>query len=360
MIHREIGAFAIARAEGSHAEHVGDELDGTPVPGPDHGAGTGEPLRFLIRVAASGGLADFILDEAVGPGDAHYVHSGGAGIEQQRHSGVGLFAVERAGFDLDFGILRQLEALNALQAHAEPVRRGRAAVQAEMQLAIGRDAGAIHAAIVIEIGIEARVVGRPALEGCGGVMPAELIAIEHRRMVAIEHRQVESFAVRHDAQFFGRRGVRLDEREVGSAVGKSGRAFIAIQRRSCAQQDQVEIVIVIVIHPHGALETLLGKVGIDAAEMAFGVGEEQRAGLGDDAEVHEAIVVEIAGRGRDDAGQARESGIRDGGAAVAIERDAARRPCQQIGAALAGGIDGEKPGGRAFEHVVLISRRGDG
>jgi hypothetical protein len=41
MVYREVAAIAIARAQRSHAQHIRDELELAPVPGPDHGAGTG-------------------------------------------------------------------------------------------------------------------------------------------------------------------------------------------------------------------------------------------------------------------------------------------------------------------------------
>ena len=145
MVHREVRALAIARAQGSYAQHIGNELHCAAIPGPDHGTRAREPLRLPIGIAAPRRLPGFVLDQPVGPGDAHHVHrSRRARVEQQRHTGINGLAVQRPGLDFHLRVLRQLEILDAFEPHADPVRRSAAAVERQVNLAVGRNAGAIH------------------------------------------------------------------------------------------------------------------------------------------------------------------------------------------------------------------------
>src|SRR4051794_2323773 len=51
VIDGEVTPLAIARAQRGDPENVGDEFKPAAVPGPDHGTGAGEPLRFLVLVS---------------------------------------------------------------------------------------------------------------------------------------------------------------------------------------------------------------------------------------------------------------------------------------------------------------------
>ena len=128
-----------------------------------------------------------------------------------------------------------------------------------------------------------------------------------------------------------------------SAVRSSNPALpsIAHQDGVLAEQDQVEIVVVVVVDPDGAFEAALRERGVDGSEAAFRVAIELRTGLGEDAEVHEAVVIEIARGDGDHAGDLFQAGIPGQYGAIAVQMDARCRPDQQIGAASAGGIDGD-------------------
>ena len=138
VIHGEVTALAVAGAERGYAQHVRDELHIAAVPRPDHGTGPGEALRFLIYVGLVGGLVDLVLDQAVGPGDADRIHGGGgAGVENHRHALIQLFAVEAAGLDFNFRVLRQLGGLDPGELNPYPVIGGGAAIMQEVQFAVG-------------------------------------------------------------------------------------------------------------------------------------------------------------------------------------------------------------------------------
>ncbi len=121
MIHREVRALAVARAQRRDAQHVGDELHFASVPGPDHRTGSRQPLRFLIRVSVIGSLPGLVLNQTVRPGDADGVDRRIIpDIENQRHARVPLLPVQIPGFDFDLGVLREFQTLDALQAHTNP------------------------------------------------------------------------------------------------------------------------------------------------------------------------------------------------------------------------------------------------
>ena len=122
VIHREVTSIAIASAERSHSQDIGDELELAPVPGPDHRAGAGQSLRFLIDVRLIRRLLDFVLDQPVGPGDANDVDGSMVSrVERQRHAGVELAAVESSSLDLDQRILSQLQTSHTLELNTDPV-----------------------------------------------------------------------------------------------------------------------------------------------------------------------------------------------------------------------------------------------
>ncbi len=95
VIHREVTSIAIASAQRSHSQNIGNELELVPVPGPDHRAGAGQSLRFLINVRLIRRLLDFVLDQPVRPSDANDVDGSTVSrIERQRHAAVELAAVQ--------------------------------------------------------------------------------------------------------------------------------------------------------------------------------------------------------------------------------------------------------------------------
>ena len=56
-------------------------------------------------------------------------------------------------------------------------------------------------------------------------------------------------------------GMPGDEREIGGAVGESGGALVAQERGRVAEEDEVEVVIVVVVDPDGGLEAALRQIG---------------------------------------------------------------------------------------------------
>ncbi len=122
VIHREVTSIAIASAQRRHSQNIGNELELAPVPGPDHGAGAGQSLRFLIDMRLIRRLLHFILDQPVRPSDADDVDGSMVSrIECQRHSVVELAAVQSSSLHLDRRILSQLETSHALELNTDPV-----------------------------------------------------------------------------------------------------------------------------------------------------------------------------------------------------------------------------------------------
>ena len=115
-------------------------------------------------------------------------------------------------------------------------------------------------------------------EGRRGVASAELIAVEDGSAAVVEDGEIEGLGVRDGAELEGVGGVTGSERKIGGAVGESSGALIAQQRGRVAEQDEVEIVIVVVIDPDGGLEAALREVGGRELEAALDVAVEQRTG----------------------------------------------------------------------------------
>ena len=104
VIHGEILSVTGAGAERGHAEHVRDELEPAAVPGEDHRAGAGESLGFTDGQELAGGLADFVLDEAIRPGDPHGLDLRlRREAECERRAGIELLLIERSRPDFHFG-----------------------------------------------------------------------------------------------------------------------------------------------------------------------------------------------------------------------------------------------------------------
>src|SRR4051812_22044307 len=118
--------------------------------------------------------------------------------------------------------------------------------------------------------------------------------------------------------------------EIGGAVGESGCALIAEEGGLVAEEEEVEVVIVVVVDPHGGLEATLGHGGGGGGPATFGVVEELRACVGDDAQVHQAVVVVIAGGDGTDGLELGEAGVGDESGAATVELDAGGRPGEQV------------------------------
>src|SRR5580698_1246525 len=98
-------------------------------------------------------LADFILNEPVGPCDADNVDRRIIRrIECQRYAVVKLAPIERTRLDFNQRILRQFETADALQANAYPILQLTLVAQ-EMDAAISIDAGVVDPPGCVEVGI---------------------------------------------------------------------------------------------------------------------------------------------------------------------------------------------------------------
>ena len=174
-----------------------------------------------------------------------------AGIECQRHAFVELALIESAGFDFDQRVLRQFEAADAFELDANPVMQAGLIAQV-MNAAVGIDADAVDPAVCRRNrrSLDFRCRRLPVV-WLDCVVAAEMIAIEDRRVVAVEHSEIEGFAVGVDAQFLRGGDVAFDEGKVGGAIRPARGALIAHQRGLGAEQDEIEIVVVIVIEPDG-------------------------------------------------------------------------------------------------------------
>src|ERR1035438_10402518 len=155
VIDGEVTAIARGCAQRRHSKHIRDEAELTAIPGEDYGAGAGEALRFLILDGFVDGLLRLVLDQAVGPGDAHGVGDFvGIHAEQKRDAAVDALLITGAGLDLDLRAGRQLHILDAIEARQQPVVMGLGGVLQQVQGAIARDQRHVGAAIAIEIGLD--------------------------------------------------------------------------------------------------------------------------------------------------------------------------------------------------------------
>ena len=125
VIDRKIFSVARAGAQRRHSKHVRDEFKSLAIPGEDHRAGAGQSLCLLDGDGLVGFLPGFVLDQPVGPGNAHRV---GFRVvperETQRSAFVDFLVITRAGFDLHYGAGRKFHVPDADKFHFEPVPRG--------------------------------------------------------------------------------------------------------------------------------------------------------------------------------------------------------------------------------------------
>ena len=119
---------------------------------------------------------------------------------------------------------------------------------------------------------------------------------------------------------------QLVERSIGKVLKGESPGVVA-------EQDQVEIVVVIVIHPDGALEAPLREIRRVRGEAAFGIVIEERAGLGENAKVHEPIVVEVARGDGDHAGQLFEAALGEAGLVLSGSHGGESFAVQSVGRA---------------------------
>ena len=153
------------------------------------------------------------------------------------------------------------------------------------------------------------------------------------------------------------------KREIGGAVLEAGGTLIAEEARVIAEEEEVLIVVVVVIEPDGFAEGTWGEGGVELLEDALAVLIEEDAAFGEDAEVGETIVVEIAGSYGDHVLERGQTGVYRI-EARAEEVDAAGGPEEEVGAAVCIEIEhGEAGGwgvGQGSEAAVVPADGGGG
>ena len=161
---------------------------------------------------------------------------------------VSLLPIGVIGFHFDDRILRKLEVLDSGEPNAEPFLRRSLAIQENVEFAVDNP-GLIEPAVAVEVSLQE--VGFQSLLRCGagigtdGIASAELVVIKDGCMIRIEDRKVEGFAIGDGAKLHCVSRARRDEGKIRSAILEAGLALIAHQRRLIADQDQVQIVVVI-------------------------------------------------------------------------------------------------------------------
>ena len=91
----------------------------------------------------------------------------------------------------------------------------------------------------------------------------------------------------------------LHEWKIGRLVAESRRAVVAKQLRIFAEQHQIEIVVVIVVDPDRLLEPSLRQLRLGLSETCPCLLTYSAApGFGDDAQIRQPVIVEVAGGDR--------------------------------------------------------------
>ena len=85
-------------------------------------------------------------------------------------------------------------------------------------------------------------------------------------------------------------------------IGESGSALIPEELRLLAKEEQVEIVVVVEIHPNRPVVRTRSSAEIDLFEPAFLVMPERDAGGLHHGQVHQTVVVVVSRLDRDDIG----------------------------------------------------------
>ena len=152
--------------------------------------------------------------------------------------------------------------------------------------------------------------------------PAEAIAIERSGTIRVAHDQVGPTRVRDQTEGHGVEHLTGGEREVPRAVVEDARPALAQEHRPRAEQDEVQVIVVVVVEPHRSREPTLRERGPHPLEAPPTVPEEGRPVPGHDAEVGKAIVVEVPDGNGHHVTKLAESRARNLGGAMAEQPDA--------------------------------------
>ena len=313
-----------------------------------------------------------------------------AQADYDRHAFIGHFSVIRSGLDFDLRADGQLGVLDAGEREFEPVAVGRSGVAAQVEDAVGGDVGAVSPALAVEIhrlgegefgefrrglgvklciavdqqqALRARQARR---EVCAAIVihvagreterarrqfrdvlrcirAAQGVAIENSRAIRVRHHEVEPGGVGLEVETHGVQGPAGGEGEALRFVAETSLAVIAEEAGVVAHQEQVRVVIVIVVQPERFAEGAARQFRLEF-ELPAGVAVEQGGVRGDDDQIGQAIVIEIAGGDGDDVAEVLQAGIDRGFDAVAKEGCAPVSPGDQAGASTA--IQRESDGSR--------------
>ena len=118
-------------------------------------------------------------------------------------------------------------------------------------------------------------------------------------------------------------------------IAESGGAVVAQQNGLVAEEEEIEIVVMIEIEPDGFGVVAIGDGYGRLFEPAFAIDPEFGAGFGDYGEVGQAVVIEIAGRDRNYIFQIAQTGIQRSGGTVFEDFDSGAGPGDEFGIAVA-------------------------
>ena len=271
MIRCEILAVTGTRTQRSYAQDVRDELEFAAIPRPYHRAGARQPLGLFIVVGTARRLFGFVLNQSVRPRNPHCIRfSAATQIKRHGHAIVDFLLIQRSSLHLYLSAVRQLQVLDAVQRNGDGLRTrsggtGEAPITArcgsrfEPSMPVQQRPGRRHnidPAIVID------VVGAQPFRACGKLrqiyrfeLPGELVLVHHPGMIPIADHQIECLAVGLPAVQHPIQRMAGRERKIGGMVRESGRTLITQKHRFVAQQQQIQIVVMIVIEPDRFLES---------------------------------------------------------------------------------------------------------
>ena len=205
----------------------------------------------------------------------------------------------------------------------------------DQHCACGRDRDQIGESVIVEIFREhSRRVRRQGLERHRFVLTIETIAINDACAVAIRNRQVARGSIVPHCKNRAVHGVPGDEGKFRGLIAETGLAIVGDQRGMIAQQQQVEVAIVVVIDPKRLLVWTGRKFRGIFLKDPLAIVIQRGARAGQYAKVRQAIVIEISRRDTPDILQILQArfGWRF---PVLIKTHAIGRPCDQIRMAIA-------------------------
>ena len=273
---------------------------------------------------------------------------GGAGQHRSRRRGIAS-ARQVAGegaVDQQVGKRAVLEIAgrNRVRGGRRDLRRlpPRSPVQQDGQP--GRAAGdQVDPAVVVHVARQERGgAGAERVERIRAILAAEQVPVQHGRAVRVGHDDVAAGRVGDEAERHAVDGMPADEREVLRLIAEAGRPVVALYGRRVAEEQQVEIVVVVVVDPDDLPDARGGERHRGLREHPLRVRVERHAGVGDDRQVREAVVVEVPRRDGPHPLDTVEACVGRRRIAVPEEAHGRRRPREQIRAAVGVRVEHEQ------------------